>query len=252
MRIVPRRRWRRFRARFTRLNETKGTEWRESARQTSEDARARAGDELYELKTDARTRYERAKPRIEETARQAREKAERAGRFTLRTIKITLSIIASTVLVAGIVAVIYFLTRGSGTEESPAALTTLRCESCEAYQVTRVIDGDTIDTALGRIRIYGADTPEIGERCYQEATDELERLADGKVRLQPGPRATDSFGRRLFYLYTESGDSIDELLVRDGFAVAWTFDGPHRDLLVATEQAAQSQGVGCLWDSAAG
>ena len=43
----------------------------------------------------------------------------------------------------------------------------------------------------------------------------------------------------------DDGDSIDETLVSEGLAKAWTRDGQHRDLLVGMAQARQS-GVGCL------
>ena len=55
------------------------------------------------------------------------------------------------------------------------------------------------------------------------------------------------YGRQLFYLYTESGESIDEMLVREGFGVAWTSDGQHRDIIVEAERQAKSADTGCLW-----
>ena len=38
--------------------------------------------------------------------------------------------------------------------------TVLCCEECPALRVSRVIDGDTIDSSAGRVRLYGVDTPE--------------------------------------------------------------------------------------------
>ena len=55
--------------------------------------------------------------------------------------------------------------------------TNLRCEDCFEVQVTRIIDGDTLDTFRGVIRLYGADTPEIGQRCTSKATERLRDLA---------------------------------------------------------------------------
>ena len=51
----------------------------------------------------------------------------------------------------------------------------------------------------------------------------------------------------MYYVYTDAGDSIDETLVAEGLAVAWTRDGQHRGLLVDVEQRAREHGVGCLW-----
>jgi len=91
------------------------------------------------------------------------------------------------------------------------------------------------------------DTPEVGERCFSEATERLRELAGARVRVEPGPRSTDPFGRSLAYLYTESGVSIDEALVREGLAVAWRRDGQHRNYPVNLEAEVRENGVGCLW-----
>jgi endonuclease YncB( thermonuclease family) len=100
---------------------------------------------------------------------------------------------------------------------------TLRCGDCVEVTVNRVIDGDTLGTSRGRVRLFGVDTPERGERCALEAIDRLKSLAGDSVRLEDGPRLTDQFGRVLAYAYsTEGGASIDETLIREGLATAWT------------------------------
>jgi endonuclease YncB( thermonuclease family) len=129
-----------------------------------------------------------------------------------------------------------------------AVRTTLVCDDCEPLTVLEVIDGDTLRTSLGTVRMYGADTPEAGEACYLEAVEATRQLAGNTLRAQPGPRERDPFDRRLFYLYTESGRSIDEALVRNGLAVAWAQDGQHRDLLLELEREAAAADRGCLWD----
>ena len=66
---------------------------------------------------------------------------------------------------------------------------------------------------------------------------------------EPAPdfRLTDQFGRRLAYVYTEHGYSIDETLVREGLGTAWTEDAQHRDYLVGLERTARGMESGCLW-----
>ena len=125
--------------------------------------------------------------------------------------------------------------------------TTLRCDDCRTTPVLGIVDGDTLDTPPGRIRLFGVDTPERGERCYKEAKERLRALAGNRVKVEPGPRDQDRGGRLLLYVYTEAGISIDETLIREGLAVAWTRDGQHRDLLVALAKEAQTKGTGCLW-----
>jgi len=141
----------------------------------------------------------------------------------------------------------------SATPNEPAIgpgppTTVISCPVCEAHTVDRVIDGDTLDLADGaRVRLYGVDTPERSEECFTEATDRLRQLAGSTVRLEDGPRGTDSFGRRLAYAYTIEGFSIDVILIGDGLAEAWTRDGQHRDTLVGLDQSARENGAGCLW-----
>jgi micrococcal nuclease len=128
--------------------------------------------------------------------------------------------------------------------------TALTCPDCPLVEVNRVIDGDTFDSAWGRIRLFGVEAPEHGDRCFAEATDRLRQLAGELVRVEHGPRQGarqgDRYARLLYYVYTQDGASIDELLVREGLALAWE-DGQHRDLLVAVEARAGREGRGCLW-----
>ena len=92
------------------------------------------------------------------------------------------------------------------------------------------------------MQLFGVDTPEPGEKCYREATARLRELAGDEVRVELGPRSSDRYGRLLYYVYTQGGDSIDEILVSEGLGEAWTRGGQHRDLLVGLEP----NGVGCF------
>jgi endonuclease YncB( thermonuclease family) len=100
--------------------------------------------------------------------------------------------------------------------------TTLSCPECQAFPVHRVIDGDTFQSGGETARLYGVDAPEKGEPCYAEATDRLKELAGNLVRVQSGPREEDRYHRMLYYAYTMDGSSIDEMLVHEGLAQAWT------------------------------
>ena len=66
-------------------------------------------------------------------------------------------------------------------------------------QVVQVIDGDTLDLLIAgtkyRVRLFGVDTPERGERCYEEATERTRQLSGDLVRIEPGPRSEDRYGR---------------------------------------------------------
>jgi len=114
--------------------------------------------------------------------------------------------------------------------------------------VQRVIDGDTFvsgrnrDGSESRVRIYGVDTPERGEPCFEEATERFHKLAGDQVRIEFGPRSEDPYGRALFYVCTETGESVAEKLIREGLGKAWEGDGQHRELLMGVEDGAKRNG----------
>ena len=53
-----------------------------------------------------------------------------------------------------------------------------------------------------RIRLFGVDTPELGEPCFAEATEWFKDLAGEIVRVEFGSRQEDRYGRILYYVYT--------------------------------------------------
>ena len=53
------------------------------------------------------------------------------------------------------------------------------------------------------------------------------------MRIEFGPRSEDRYGRALFYVYTEAGESVAEKLIREGLGKSWEQDGQHRELLMA-------------------
>lgn len=140
--------------------------------------------------------------------------------------------------------------RGRGAN-SPDDSTGVTVPGAVTVQVLQVIDGDTLDVRAAatdlRVRLYGVDTPERGEACYQEATDRLQELAGPAVQLLPDARAQDQFGRELRYVYALDGTFIDEALVAEGFGHTWTEDGSQRDRIMAAEQSARDAHRGCLW-----
>ena len=140
-----------------------------------------------------------------------------------------------------------FLAACSSTPSISEYATDLKCPDCPELPVSRVIDGDTFQSPAGNVRLFGVDTPERGERCFRQATGGLRQLARGSVRVESGPRPRDPGGRLLYYVYTMRGNSIDEILVREGLARAWTRDGQHRDALARLERSAKSSRSGCLW-----
>lgn len=119
--------------------------------------------------------------------------------------------------------------------------------------VTQVIDGDTIEVALGgatyRVRYIGMDTPERGDPYFSEATDANRALVEGKmVILIKDVSKTDRYGRLLRYVYLEDGIFVNAELVKQGYAVVATFppDIRHQDLFLTLEREAREASRG-LW-----
>lgn len=115
---------------------------------------------------------------------------------------------------------------------SPAPVTApvLGVTSNNMYQVTRVVDGDTIQIDTGqKVRLIGVDTPETvaprkAVQCFgkEASTYTSERLLGQTVRLEKDVSETDSFGRLLRYVYV--GDEFfNNTLVTEGYAHAVTF-----------------------------
>jgi micrococcal nuclease len=118
-------------------------------------------------------------------------------------------------------------------------------------QVTKVIDGDTIEVNLGgriyRVRYIGMNTPEVGQLCADEATARNAELVGGKmVTLVKDISETDKYGRLLRYVYV--GDIfVNAQLVKDGYAQAATYppDVAFADLFVQSEGEAREAQRGC-------
>jgi len=91
-------------------------------------------------------------------------------------------------------------------------------EAKESVNVERVIDGDTIVAGNKTIRLLGINTPERGERYYQEAKDFLiSEILNKTVYIEYGKERKDKYGRTLAYVFF-AGNNIDMSIVEKGFA----------------------------------
>lgn len=241
-RITVRWQLRRLKRWWRKFDRTTGEEVRTKTRDWVDTARESGEAEFLEFSDDTKKRYTRAKPIIDAKLLELRRLFRLIGQKIVAGIRYVMGVVFLAIVVFGIIWIF-----GAFEDNTDTSSSLIRCENCQSLSVTRIIDGDTIDTDVGRVRIYGADTPERGEKCFDEATDAMRKLAGNQIRAETGPRVVDPSGRALFYIYTESGDSIDEYLVRNGFAVAWTGDGQYRDLLVDLESTARANNIGCLW-----
>lgn len=111
-------------------------------------------------------------------------------------------------------------------------------QSCHAerteagvVRVVRVHDGDTVSVLIGRkrerVRLIGIDAPESGQRPWgpraKDHLEELLRRGGWLVTLEFDVDRRDKYGRLLAYLRTGDGTFINLRMVRDGYAVLFTF-----------------------------
>lgn len=95
-----------------------------------------------------------------------------------------------------------------------------------SVEVRSVIDGDTIDTSAGKVRLIGIDAPEAGSWGYDQATAELASfLAPGGVTLvaASGRDDVDQYGRKLRYVKL-NGQDAGSHLISTGWVIA-RYDG---------------------------
>lgn len=131
-----------------------------------------------------------------------------------------------------------------------------RAQAPVAATVSRVIDGDTIETVLadGRpvtVRLIGIDTPEQGDCGTDQATAHMEQLAlDRHVTLvsDPSQDAVDRFGRSLYYVDRDDGLDLGQEMVRAGWADVFFLDQDFQRLpsYRAARSEARDSGAG-VW-----
>jgi len=119
----------------------------------------------------------------------------------------------------------------------------------------RVVDGDTLDIGVVRIRLHGIDAPEAGQACRQAngrswrcgtaATDRLAQLVERK-EIACRARDRDAYGRIVADCW--QGDiHVNATLVAEGLAWAFT---RYSDEFEGQEAIARAAGLG-IWNGEA-
>ncbi len=105
------------------------------------------------------------------------------------------------------------------------------------FNVVKVLDGDTLELESGQlVRLLGINSPEKEDYYYQEATEGLVELVEGKsVRLESGPEDVDRYGRLLRYVFID-GTFVNLQLVRSGYASVY-FLNPDEKYYLEFKQA---------------
>ena len=125
--------------------------------------------------------------------------------------------------------------------------------------IERVVDGDTLATGLGKVRLIGIDTPEtvdprrpVGCFGHEASANTAALLPEGtQVRLVYDVERRDRFGRLLAYVYRRSdGLFVNARILADGFASILTIppNVAHAEEFFELQRAAREAGRG-LWSA---
>lgn len=120
----------------------------------------------------------------------------------------------------------------------------------------RVDDGDTITVLLGnrhseRIRLIGIDAPEMGQKRWGERAKRhlAGMLASSRnIYIEYDVERKDKYGRLLAYVRTADGRLVNAEMLKDGYAVLFTFppNVRHVDELTAAQRQARERRLG-IW-----
>lgn len=109
------------------------------------------------------------------------------------------------------------------------------------YEVTRVVDGDTIEILMGgrkeKIRLIGINTPEMNDergevQCFaEEAKDRMKELVSGKIiklEYDETQNLRDTYNRILAYIYLEDEQMLNRKMIAEGYAYEYTYIVPYK------------------------
>jgi len=122
----------------------------------------------------------------------------------------------------------------------------------EKGNVTRVIDGDTIEVdILGskvKVRLLDINTPEKKQPYHDEAMNFLKSKVEGKqVLLERGKENKDKYGRMLRYAFFNK-DFINEKILEEGLANFYSYqETRYTSKLKKAEQSAREEKKG-IWE----
>ena len=116
----------------------------------------------------------------------------------------------------------------------------------------RAVDGDTLEVAGKRVRLFGVDAPESDQTCQkdgaswtcgQAATEQLSNLVEGR-QVECSGAGVDQYGR-LLAVCSVGPEQLNKVMVEQGWAVAYR---QYSDDYSAAELYAKNNHLG-IWSS---
>ena len=115
----------------------------------------------------------------------------------------------------------------------------------QTAQVIRVIDGDTLETNLGKIRLLGINTPEKKQPFHDEAEEFLNNLTLNKT-VELEITGKDKYDRYLAYIFIDN-EIINQKVLENGFANLYYYGkDQYYDQMKNSEEFARKNELG-IW-----
>ncbi len=96
-------------------------------------------------------------------------------------------------------------------------------ENYETALVLEIIDGDTIKTDIGTIRLLGINCPEKNKYYYEQSKNYLENLQNKQIKLFKTSENKDRYNRKLRYIFFQ-GKNINLEIIKKGLGHTYYYD----------------------------
>ncbi len=116
----------------------------------------------------------------------------------------------------------------------------------EIVTISRVVDGDTVEADIGKIRLLGINTPEKNQPFYEEAKAFLKQYERKQVEIEKTNEDKDKYDRFLRYVFYNN-EFVNEEILKQGLANLYVYtEDKYTSTLAKAEQEARESGEG-LW-----
>lgn len=169
-------------------------------------------------------------------------------------------------LLSAVVALVFAIGQQAGWFDAPASQAVQHAATSQPglYTIHHFVDGDTIavdmDGKTETVRMIGIDTPETHKpntpvQCYGPAAAAYTKnlIGNQKVRLEADEKSTnrDRYNRLLRYVFLPDGRLVQEQLIQNGYAFAYTdFPFTKKDTFINLQEQAKTAAKG-LWGNCA-
>lgn len=124
--------------------------------------------------------------------------------------------------------------------------TTGQAIKTQKAKITKIIDGDTIETSLGKVRLLGINTPEKKQNGYQNALVFLKQYEGKEILLERGKENKDKYKRLLRYAFYNN-EMLNEQILKNGLANLYYYkEDKYTKRLKQAEANAKANALG-IW-----